>query len=806
MNTLKESFTSLKKSLPAHVQWLLLAAAFLIVVILLVLLLEPANKGPAQKSTDTIKAALKMDPSEIEWRDVAIGDSRTVEINITSTVETGITDVTLHNKIPNLSLKSTCKTMGNISAKVPCKINLEWKPTAELKDTGTEIQIKYHAAAQPATMEFMERIPILLSAKQSISKSKSQKPAEKIPAKIDNPAGTSPQGKESTGNTSVSDTESPFAFDAGFGLDYDSGKDKDMAHEPVQPTPKPLPTVPTAPRTDPVKSAAPAQTFSAPNDEDCFEFAFPGYNLSGKQAGWIRAARGHYYYHVFSDETCEKPIGEYNPATGLIADIGNPSKTIGSDVEHIGVRGLGGLSAVPTLSNPIPARPVNRARQLTAAELSEAAYGGAGHLALPPKTVTNRIPSSVAGGEAVVSSDPYDRRFVLRQYKPIPATIVSEVRADINNLTRLPVQATIDRHVYSDDDRTIILPAGTLMLGYVTGNLPGPYKTIGRMQIQWYRFIRPDKVEFNFSNSNQQPFSADSQGRTGVPGRGSTDYIENMIMPMLTAVVPAAVNLIAPISDRFVNQIDLDNNTVTQSGQVRSSELAKQEIVSTWNRVVQKLAIDMLDNTTPPFSIAAGTRITVFSPMDLVVNFCKEAGNGTEECSLSPAGYAQYTPSAQYPEPDYTSEEWLGQVRSLDLVMKQNADGSYSVDPNSLKDPRMKQLFTSMNQYQSKTMAQQNAYHQNQVQQAQTAAAAPNAQQTYNEQVLGLKYNDQGQIQNPFAAQPKAAPAAPTILCPDTQTPPDADGCCVGETLTPMDEAGMNCCPDAGGDCFPPIK
>ena len=90
-------------------------------------------------------------------------------------------------------------------------------------------------------------------------------------------------------------------------------------------------------------------------------------------------------------------------------------------------------------------------------------------------------------------------------------------------------------------------------------------------------------------------------------------------MPMLTAIVPAAVNLIAPISDAFVNQIDLDNNTVVQSGTVRSSELAKNEIITAWNNVATKLLVDVMNNTTPPFSIAAGTRITVFSPVDLFV-------------------------------------------------------------------------------------------------------------------------------------------------------------------------------------------
>jgi len=34
---------------------------------------------------------------------------------------------------------------------------------------------------------------------------------------------------------------------------------------------------------------------------------------------------------------------------------------------------------------------------------------------------------------------------------------------------------------------------------------------------------------------------------------------------------------------------------------------------------------------------------------------------------------------------------------------------------------------------------------------------------------------------------------------------PDEHGCCPGETYTDMGTSGFNCCPDAGGDCFPPL-
>lgn len=49
------------------------------------------------------------------------------------------------------------------------------------------------------------------------------------------------------------------------------------------------------------------------------------------------------------------------------------------------------------------------------------------------------------------------------------------------------------------------------------------------------------------------------------------------------------------------------------------------------------------------------------------------------------------------------------------------------------------------------------------------------------------------------------APDTNEYLCKDNARP-DSHGCCPGETYTDMDELGFNCCPDEGGDCFPPIE
>ncbi len=43
------------------------------------------------------------------------------------------------------------------------------------------------------------------------------------------------------------------------------------------------------------------------------------------------------------------------------------------------------------------------------------------------------------------------------------------------------------------------------------------------------------------------------------------------------------------------------------------------------------------------------------------------------------------------------------------------------------------------------------------------------------------------------------------LVCPDGGVP-DKHGCCGGEIYTDMGDVGFNCCPEVGGDCYPPIR
>lgn len=812
MTNLKQQFSDLRKNTPKHIQWLLLAAAFVVVLILLTLLLTHKEEEKLENAEE-VAINLSIFPDTVDWANVTVGETESETIKISTDAPVKIMAVRTSENATGLSEKNTCTSLGQIDSNTSCTIELTYKPTLSADAHAAALFIDWRGATETDNMKKTEKVVIVLGAK------KIQLPE---PEPVSEPA---PVFEEIKPVQEVVEQPS-----------FKQEIKKDL--ETIAQTPSFVFEEPKKQET--FVEAGPE--YVRPS-EACSDFAMPGYNLSGVQSGWIRPLGGTYYYYPFSDKNCENPTGVYNPDNGIITDIDNNAQKIGTDAEHIGYTTIQN-GALPQLSNPATNKVVNKATQLTTAELvGQGATAAAGAGFKRVQLGEAPAPDVIVGtsGTAVFSSDPYDRKFVLRQYKPIPATIVSEVRADpkiYEEGQSLPVRATVDRNVYADDGRTVVIPTGTLMLGYVTGELPGPYQTIGRMAIKWYQFILPSGVEFNF-NADKAPFSGDSQGRAGVPGHGSTDYVEQLVMPMLTAIVPAAVNMIAPISDAFINQIDLDNNTVVQSGTIRSSELAKNEIITAWNQVAQKLIVDAMDNTIPPFSIAAGTRITVYSPTDLVIT----CGNDTsKECSVSnvqsKTGFAKEDTSrnqrfdewvSQKPTPDYTDSSWVGQVRSFNLEQycKTDSDGLWDINNEKVGeiaqsgyDYRTVLAYCQSLNYQAINNAKQDAYYQSQQQSFETNYGTSSGSsfntgtgltgiqgsQSYNENVLGLNYNDDGTIQNPFADNSSSTTeTVETVITCDGGALPDEYGCCPGETYTDMGEQGFNCCPETGTDCFPPI-
>lgn len=229
----------------------------------------------------------------------------------------------------------------------------------------------------------------------------------------------------------------------------------------------------------------------------------------------------------------------------------------------------------------------------------------------------------------------------------------------------------------------------------------------------------------------------------------------------------------------------------------------------------------MLDNTVPPFSIAAGTRITVYSPKDLVVNFCDKV-DGVENCTLKPSAYTSHksppiitSPTSDGPWVNYDDPSWIGQVRGFNIQQYCGTNGQLAsgVTAQSIADAgydyRTVVAYCQSTQYQAINNAKQAAVYSNQQKTGIVGTggqALAKGSKEYNEQVLGLEYNTDGTIKNPFVKEKPPAEENNQVLTCEDGNAPDANGCCSGEIYTDMGEQGFNCCPSTGGDCFPPIK
>ncbi len=824
MAKIKEKLSALKKHLseamkdtPKRVQWLLMAAAFVVVLILLTLLFGGSGKKADLTDIDKAPAEIKIDPDVVNWGEVLVGDKKTQEINISATGPVNVLAVNRHTEINGLSVNQTCTQIRPINKIVGCKIILTYEPTTAQPVTNTSLFVEWHDAGQQKDMKRESKIVLTLGAQAP----KTEPASMPVPTPKSEPVSEPEPEIE----------EEPI-YEPEVEVEEEPTYEPEIEEEPLPVKEEIKRSVETLAPSASIEKKKPKKEKKEEKiviPDGCSDFAFPAYGTSGKQIGWVKPSGGAYYYHPFSDTECKNAEGTYNPDNGIITD--DDGKKIGTDAEHIGLSTIS-KRIMPNLANRPAIKEVIRAQQIDTPQgsglMGKASPSGQKFVKPREKIADDNVYLGSGGPDGTKKpTQPYDRQFLLRQFKPIPATIVSEVRADPEALRNsfLPVRATVDRNVYSDSGRNVIIPAGTLMLGYVTGDLPGPYASIGRMSIKWYQFILPNGMEYNFNNN--QPFSGDAQGREGVLGRGSTDYLEQFFMPMITAFVPAAINLINPVADAFVNQIDLDNNTVVQSGTVRSSELAKNEIITAWNQVAQKLMLDMMDKSVPPFTVAAGTRITVYSPVDLVASCGEDDG---KKCSLGydDAGnrYDVGKGLENNPLHNFTINEgdgtWQGQARSFGAMeyCTEDSNGLHRVKEECMPgtDGKMSpcggysyttlKLWCESMNYQSKKSLQYDEYRKDQKQQYEQKVqdlGGPESQE-FKQEILGIQYNDDGSVVNPYEtpAAPVMEPEDAALTCMDGSLP-DANGCCAGEIYTDMGDMGFNCCPEGGGDCFPPI-
>ncbi len=201
----------------------------------------------------------------------------------------------------------------------------------------------------------------------------------------------------------------------------------------------------------------------------------------------------------------------------------------------------------------------------------------------------------------VISSWRVDLSEMIFADKPIPAVIARAI--DSNNPA--PITAFVERNVYAEEGRNVIIPAGSRLMGSLGGVTASSEATSesARVQISWERLIRPDGSLFVF-----QGLTADAQGRAGALGYVDQQLFKKYTLPVMTTTLTSATSYFMAPKD--------DDNGETETPRQQAANDARQNFLNEMNKVFDEILADK-SNIKPMTYIPAGTRIIVFPMSDL---------------------------------------------------------------------------------------------------------------------------------------------------------------------------------------------
>jgi len=202
----------------------------------------------------------------------------------------------------------------------------------------------------------------------------------------------------------------------------------------------------------------------------------------------------------------------------------------------------------------------------------------------------------------IISSWRVDLSEMILADKPIPAVISRAI--DSNNPS--PITAYVERNVYAEEGRNVIIPAGSRLIGTLGGLTASTEATseAARVQISWERLIRPDGSLFVFQGS----LTADAQGRGGALGYVDQQLFKKYTLPVLTTSLTSATS--------YFMSPDSNESSTGESPRQQAANDARQSFINEMSDIFDEILRDK-SNIKPMTYVPAGTRIIVFPNTDL---------------------------------------------------------------------------------------------------------------------------------------------------------------------------------------------
>lgn len=207
------------------------------------------------------------------------------------------------------------------------------------------------------------------------------------------------------------------------------------------------------------------------------------------------------------------------------------------------------------------------------------------------------------GIDKVISSWRVDMSEMILADKPIPAVIARSI--DTQN--PVPITAFVERNVYAEDGRNVVIPAGSRLMGELGGTSSSGSETSSesaRITIIWQRLIRPDGVLFTFQGE-----TGDAQGRGGALGYVDQQLGKKYGMPLITTLLTSATS--------YMMATDEDETTTeTETSRQQAANDARQNFIDQMNQIFEMILADKTNIRSLTY-VPAGTRIIVYPKVDL---------------------------------------------------------------------------------------------------------------------------------------------------------------------------------------------
>ncbi len=218
-----------------------------------------------------------------------------------------------------------------------------------------------------------------------------------------------------------------------------------------------------------------------------------------------------------------------------------------------------------------------------------------------------------------ISSWRVDMSEMILADKPIPAVLARTLMSGAENV---PVTAIVERNVYAEVGRNIVIPAGSRIMGEMGGFTSGASGGAVRVNISWTRLIRPDGSAFRFEAAQ----TGDAQGKSGALGYIDEQLAKKYGLPLFTNLSTDAVTFLMSAGKNSSN----GNGGTVQDSRSEAAEDARQTFTSGMDQIFNQILADKTNIESVAY-IPAGTRMIIYPRVDLWIRTAAREKEETED-------------------------------------------------------------------------------------------------------------------------------------------------------------------------------